>query len=153
MNLTQISDYRSIIDDICLTTRMQERFSSIWIISFFQMHTDLVKELLYDAFHGEEVAIAIHTKSKLHALIRQFSERQALWQINISHLIETNILISSVIVGCQRSQHSIQGSSSHNREILTQRIGDHDCLTLTCILRQKQFIKYLRAFEAVGHTL
>ena len=70
MNLTHVTNHGSIINDICLASRMQEGFSGIRIVNFFLMHTDLVEELFYDTLHAEEVAIAIHAKSELHSLIR-----------------------------------------------------------------------------------
>ena len=72
MYFTQISDYGSIVNDISLTSRMQECLACIWIVSLFLVQSDLVKELFYDTLHAEKVAFSVHTQSELHTLIRKF---------------------------------------------------------------------------------
>ena len=147
MNLTHVSDNLSIVNDVCLTSRMKEVLSCIWIIGFFLMKSDFFKELFYNTFHTEEVSISVHSKCKLHSFVRQFCQWKCLWKVNISKLVQTNILVSSVVVCCKRCQHTIQGCCTHDTVIFSKRVHDLDCLTHRIILVEEELVKYLRAFK------
>ena len=50
------------------------------------------------------------------------------------NLIRNGIFISAVVVRRKRSQHTIQGSGSHDAVVLAQRIHDGNCLTQLVLL-------------------
>ncbi len=97
---------------------MQKWLLRIWRIRNFLGHANALKKLFDNPFHCKEIAVAVHAKRELHTLIWIIRHRKAFRDIDISKFIETHILISAVIIRCQRSQNSIQGNRSHNREIL-----------------------------------
>ena len=153
MYFSEISHDCSVIDDICLASRMQIWLARLWIISLFSMHSHFVKEFLNHAFHAEEVAISVHAQRKLHSFFWKFYKRQRLWKVYISQFVQPYILVSSIIIGSQRHQHSIQGCGTHDAVILSKRIDDLYGLAKQRILRYHQFIEHFRTLERIGHTL
>ena len=87
---------------------MKEGLTCLGIVIKFALHTDAVEELLDHSLHCEEISVTVEAKCKLHPLIGILGKWQALRQINICHLIESGILISSVIVGSKRSKHTVK---------------------------------------------
>ena len=86
---------------------MQEGFSCFRIIALLLGEPSLLKELLHNAFHAEEIALTIHTESELHPLLRQFCKGQGLGKVNISKLIESYVFISAVVVCGQGCEHTV----------------------------------------------
>ena len=132
---------------------MKECLSCVRIIFFSVSHADLLKELFYNAFHREEISAAVHTQSKLHALIRKFCQRQRLRNINVAQFIQADILVPSIIVRSKRSEHSVQRARPHDTVVLAQRVHDLDRISQRRICRKEQLVKYLRALERVSHSL
>ena len=69
MDLTQEAHGAALINDICLSARMQVRMVALWIVMNLLVHSHLVEEFLYHALHIKEISASIHTQSKLHPLI------------------------------------------------------------------------------------
>ena len=153
MHFAQITHHFTFVADQCLTSRMQESFSGFRIVLCFLVHTDLIEELFYHTLHIKEITVSVHTQCEHHTFIRQFGQWKCFRQIYIAQFIQTHIFISSVIVGCQRSQHTVQRNGSHDTEIFTQRVGNCDCFSQFILCRNLQFVKYLRAFEGIAVSL
>ena len=98
MNFTKIADLFSVIHDLRLPAGMQERLVCLRVIFHLIQHADAVKELFNHALHAVEIAFAVESQRQLHSFIRKFRQRKFLCNIYISHLIQTDILVSSVIV-------------------------------------------------------
>ena len=97
MYFTKISDNSSIIDYICLTTRMKIWLACLWIIFRLISHSYSFKKFFYNSFHCKEISISKETKSKINAFCWKFFfiiRRN----INCSKFIQLNIFISSVII-------------------------------------------------------
>ena len=107
MYLTQIPQHTAFINHIRLSARMQEIPAGVGIIGELPAQADAVEELLDDALHRKEITVAVHTECKLHPLVGQFRQRQRLRHVNIAQLIETHILVSSIIIGRQTGQHTM----------------------------------------------
>ena len=107
MNLSQIAYNLTIINHICLSSGMKVSLSAVWIIIYFISHSYFLKELFTYTFHVKEIAVSIHTKCKVHTLIRKFCKRKCFRTIYITKFIETYIFISSVIVRSQRTEHTV----------------------------------------------
>ena len=70
---------------------MQEGLSAVRTVRFSSGNTKLVKEFLNDTLHRKEIALSVHTKCKLYALIRQLRQRKSLRNVNVAKLIEADI--------------------------------------------------------------
>ena len=135
MNLSKVSHNSAFIDHVGLSSRMKERLLACRIIFHFLLHADLFKEFLANTLHVKEITVSVHSKCEHGSLIRQFCKRQSLWQINISKLVQANVFVSSVVVGCKGRKHSVQGAGTHDAVVLTKRIADGDHLAEHIILR------------------
>ena len=136
MDFSKISDNFSVIDHVCLSSRMEVSLTTVWIIIYFISHSDFLKELFTNALHIKEITISIHTKSKMHTFIRKFCKWKRLRTIYITKLIETDIFISSVIICSKRTEHTVQSSCSHNTVIFSQRVADNNSLTKLAVSRK-----------------
>ena len=101
MNLTQISNLAALIDNLCLTSRMQEALTCLRIILCCLLKPHTLHQTLHNTLHGKEISLTVHSKSKLHLLLWKLGKRQSLWKIDIGKLIETYVLITAVIVCCE----------------------------------------------------
>ena len=63
---------------------LQEGLAAIRIVGKLLVKTNMVEELFHNTLHGKEITFTIHTKGKLHSLVRKFRYRYTLWQINVS---------------------------------------------------------------------
>ena len=132
---------------------MKEWFSAVWIVGNLFLHSDLLEELLAYTLHIEEIAVSVHSKCKHGTLIRKLCNRKGLRKIDISKLVKTNIFITSVIVCGKGCQHTVQCACTHDTVVLSKRIADGDDFTKITVLRNTKLVKYLRAFERIGHSL
>ena len=98
---------------------MEEGLACLGIVNLLFVKADFIKKFLNHTLHGVEISLPVHPQGELHPLIRKLCQRKLLCHINISQLIETDIFISPIVVGCQRGQHPVQGGSPHNAEILS----------------------------------
>ena len=117
MDLSQITYRLSFINDVCLSARMQERFAGCGVINRFLPHADTIEKFLHHAFHRIKITFAVHTKGKLHSFVRQFLQGQFIRLVDIPQLIKPHFFISSIIIGRQAGQHSIQGNRPHNGKV------------------------------------
>ena len=152
MYLTEIADYFAFIADVGLSARMQVCLIAVRCIVNFLLHAGFFEEFFYNTLHIKEITSSVHTKSKVCPFIRKLSQRKCLRQINFTDLIQTNTFVSSVVVCCQRRQHTMQCGRTHDTVIFTKRITDRNNFTKITVLRNAKFIKYLRAFERIRHS-
>ena len=153
MNFTEIPQLHFSAVNICLTSRMEIGLLVRRIISLAACDTYLVQEFLNHAFHGKEISFSVHTQSELHPFLRKFCQRQRFRQVNIAQLIEPHVFISVIVVKCQRGQHTVQRSSTHDTEILSQRVHDLDGISQRRILRNSQLVKGFRTLKGVHESL
>ena len=114
MYLSQVAKDNSVIYDVCLSARMQERLACLRIIFFLSCHADCIKEFLYNTLHRKEITVSVHTECHLHSFIRKLCQRQLLCDINVCHFKQLYVFISSVVICCKTCQHTIQGCCSHD---------------------------------------
>ena len=129
MDFSKITDFCSIIFNSCLTAWMEEWNSCLWVIYWLNTHTNTVKELLNHTLHCEEISLTEESQCEHNLLFRKLFSI-FIWQINLCHLIELNILITSVIVSCKRCKHSVKRQCPHYREVFTKRIRYYNCLSI-----------------------
>ena len=132
---------------------MKEWLLAVRIVGNFFLHSDLLEELLAYTLHIEEIAVSIHSKCKHSTLIRKLCDRKGLRKINISKFVETNIFVTSVVVCGKGCQHTVQCACTHDAVVLSKRITDGDDFSKITVLRNAELVKYLRAFERIGHSL
>ena len=107
VNLAQVADHSSIVNDVGLASRVQEGFSCLGVIDFFLGEACLLQELLHNALHAEEVSLPVHAEGKLHSLLGQLCQGQSLGKVNISKLVKPYIFISAVVVCSQGREHAV----------------------------------------------
>ncbi len=98
MNLAQIANHLVPIPNQRLAPRMQKRFFCLGIVRYLLFHADALEELLDNALHGKEVTLPVHAERELHPLVRIVDYRQAPGNIDISQLVETDILVPAIVV-------------------------------------------------------
>ena len=154
VNLTEVTDHMTIVDDICASARVQERLRTAGcIIVVAARETELVQDHLDITLHREEVALSDLAEGQRHTLIRKLRQRQRLRDVDGRHLIETCITIAAVIVRAEGCQHTVHAGRTHHREVLTERVQNLHLLTLHRIGREQELIIYLRGLEAVHEGL
>ena len=153
MYLAEEAEQFVAVVNICLTARMQKALATVRTVRLSSGDAKLVKELLDDTLHREEIAVSVHTERELYALIRQLGQRKCLRNVDVAQLIEADIFISVAVVEAKRGQHAVHRLGTHDTEVLTERIHDFDRATQRGICRNHQLIKCLRALEGVHHTL
>ena len=153
MYFTQIAQNLTAVNDVGLTSRVKEVFAGLRVVFLLILHADAFQEFFNDALHGVEVSVPVEAQRKLHSLFRQRGYRHAFRQVYIAQLIELDVLVSSIIIGCQRGEDAVEGNGSHDGEILSQRVGDCYRLAQHIILFQQQLVKYLGAFKGITHSL
>ena len=154
VNLTEVTDHLTIINDVRTSARVQERLLTAGcIIVVAAREAELVEDHLHIALHREEVALSDLTEGQGHTLVRKLRERQCLRDVDGRHLIETCITVTTIVVRAQRGQHTVHAGRTHHREVLTERVQDLHLLTLLRIGREQELIIYLRGLEAVHEGL